>query len=518
MKVNTVLALVAFLAVGTALGKLHEAGEGTLVTAADVEGTPVTIYRPTGHPAGPVVLVAHGFAGSQQLMQSFALTFARNGYIAVTFDFLGHGRNPAPLTGSITDPDGATRALVSQTTRIAEYARGLGDGRLAVLGHSMASDIVVRFAQSSPDVAATIAVSMFSPAVTATTPRNLLVIVGDWESLLKREALRAVGLATAPAAPQAGVTYGDTAQGTGRRAAFSPHVEHVSVLFSEDSMREALGWLDQAFGITRTKPPVLDGRGPWILLLIAGVVLLARPASTLLPRVAVPAVGAGLEWRRLWIPLLVPMLGTPLLLRVLPTHFLPVLVGDYLAAHFAMYGLITALCLIWLRRSGAAAGRSAVPKVPTASTATPATGLALATASVAVIAYGFVGLVWPIDEYFTSFVPGRERLILVLAMLIGTLAYFLSDEWLTRGSGGARGAYVASKVAFLISLAIAVALDLERLFFLIIIVPVIVLFFLVYGLFSRWSYARTGHPFVAGFANAVAFAWAIGVTFPLLAG
>jgi hypothetical protein len=67
-------------------------------------------------------------------------------------------------------------------------------------------------------------------------------------------------------------------------------------------------------------------------------------------------------------------------------------------------------------------------------------------------------------------------------------------------------------------LSIAVALDLERLFFLIIIVPIIVLFFIVYGLFSKWSYERTGHPFVAGFANAVAFAWAIGVTFPLLAG
>ena len=72
------------------------------------------------------------------------------------------------------------------------WVRGLGDGRLAVLGHSMASDIIVRFAQAAPDVAATIAVSMFSPVVTATTPRNLLVITGEWEGMLKREALRAV--------------------------------------------------------------------------------------------------------------------------------------------------------------------------------------------------------------------------------------------------------------------------------------------------------------------------------------
>jgi hypothetical protein len=103
-------------------------------------------------------------------------------------------------------------------------------------------------------------------------------------------------------------------------------------------------------------------------------------------------------------------------------------------------------------------------------------------------------------------------------MLAGTLSYFLADEWLTRGTGAGRGAYAASKLAFLLSLALAVGLDFKRLFFLVIIVPVIVLFFLVYGAISSWSYRRTGHPYVAGIANAIAFAWAIGVTFPLLAG
>lgn len=506
MKLNPLLAGIAALAIAAALWQLHVAGAGTRVTAVDIGGTPATIIRPTSAAPAPVVVIAHGFAGSQQLMQSFALTFARNGYVAVTFDFPGHGRNPAPLAGSITEASGATRVLVGELARVAAFARGLGDGRLAVLGHSMASDIVVRYAQAAPDVAATMAVSMFSPAVTATSPANLLVIVGDWEGPLKREALRAVGLATAPVEPKPGVTYGEIAQGTGRRVAFSAHVEHASVLYSQDSMREALGWLDQTFGTVRTAPPVLDGRGPWILLLVAAVVLLARPLSALLPRVAVPAVGAGLGWGRLWMPLLVPMIATPLLLRALPTHFLPVLVGDYLAAHFAMYGLITAICLMWMGRRGIAA----LPG--------PVSAPALACATLAAIAFGFVGLVWPIDSFVTSFVPGPHRILLVLAMLGGTLLFFLSDEWLTRGPRAARGAYVASKLAFVVSLALAVAVDFERLFFLIIIVPVIVAFLLVYGLFSAWIYRRTGHPFVAGGANAVAFAWALGVTFPLLAG
>ena len=514
-QLNRWLAALAILAIVLALSQLRRAEADVRITPTVVGTTPVTLYRPADGRPAPVVLIAHGFAGSQELMQSFALCFARNGYIAVTFDFPGHGRNPRPLTGSITQVNGATQTLLHSLEDIGRFARGLGDGRMAVLGHSMASDIVVRYAEETPTVAATIAVSMFSPAVTASAPRDLLVIAGDWEGMLKREALRAVNLAIQPALAVAGHTYGDMQSGTARRAAFSAHVEHVSVLFSQDSLRESLNWLDQAFGTVRTSPARFDARGPWIMLLIGGLVLLGRPLSTLLPRLAAPPLGAGRAGRRLWLPLLLPMVATPLLLRVVPTHFLPVLVGDYLAAHFALYGILTAACLYLTRRVTADVPTPLPELAVGGHRADSAIRFGVATA--AVIAYGFVAIVWPINSFFTAFVPGPARTLLVLAMLIGTLSYFLADEWLTRGVGAARGAYAASKVALVISLAFAVYLDFERLFFLVIIVPVILLFFVVYGLISSWAYRRTGQPLVGAIACAVALAWAIGVTFPLLA-
>lgn len=500
------LAAVAACAIVLALWQLHAAARGIAVERTNVGGTPVSVFRASGDKPGPAVVIAHGFAGSQQLMQSFALTLARHGYTAVTFDFAGHGRNPTALAGSITEVDGATRVLVAETARVAAFARGLGDGRLAVLGHSMASDIVVRYAQQTPDVAATIAVSMFSPAVTRDSPRNLLVIVGDWEGMLKTEALRAVSLASAPDDAVAGTTYGNPAAGTGRRAVWSPGVEHVGVLYSQASLAAALDWLDRTFGFTRSTPPSVASRGPWILLFIAGIVALAYPLARALPVVTEPPRGAGLAWPALWPLLVAPMLLTPLVLRVLPTHFLPVLVADYLAVHFGTYGLFTAGALWWQGRGGR---RTEAP---------PASRPALAVAAIAILAYAALAIGWPVDSFITSFVPGPGRGVLVLATGVGTLCYFLADEWLTRGPGAARGAYAASKLAFLASLGIAVAIDFERLFFLLIIVPVILLFFVVHGLFSAWAYRRTGHPWAAGLANAVAFAWAIGVTFPLLAG
>lgn len=500
-----ILAIIGAIAVAFASWKLHVAHDGVIEEAVTIGHIPATVYRTSGTEKTPVVVIAHGFAGSEPLMLSFAYTIARNGLTAITFDYAGHGRNPEPLSGNITREDGATRTLVSETEKVLAYARTIGDGRVALLGHSMASDIIVRTAALNPDVAATIAISMFSPAVTRDTPKNLLIVVGDWEGMLKTEALRVTGLVSAPEEAEPGVTYGDIAKGTARRAYFSSYAEHVGVLYRPESLTEAQRWLDQTFGISRTSKIEVAERGIWIALLFIGIALLAKPLKGFLPIVSPARAGAGLAWKDLWLPIVLPAILTPLILSPLPTQFLPVLVGDYLACHFAMYGFLTAACLWWTGKG-----------LPDRSEISAAAGkIALATAIL--LALYAIGVVWPIHAEFTNFVPTAARLPLILAMSAGTLIYFVADEWLTRGEGAGRGAYFASKVAFIASLAIAVALDFERLFFLIIIVPLIVLFFVFFGLISRWVYARTHSPLVAGLANAIAIAWAIGVVFPLVA-
>ena len=198
-----------------------------------------------------MVLVAHGFAGSQQLMQPLALTLARNGFRVLTFDFPGHGRNLAPMFGGLADPDRSLRTLLASMDEMGAWALQLatqddGTPRYAVLGHSMASDIVVRHAQAHPEVQASVGVSLFAPSITAATPpnqpRNLLVIAGAWEpQMMATEALRVTGPGAA-----LDTTYGSMADGTARRATLSPGAEHIAVLYSAHTQSQALAWLNAA--------------------------------------------------------------------------------------------------------------------------------------------------------------------------------------------------------------------------------------------------------------------------------
>jgi hypothetical protein len=91
----------------------------------------------------------------------------------------------------------------------------------------------------------------------------------------------------------------------------------------------------------------------------------------------------------------------------------------------------------------------------------------------------------------------------------------LADMMLTGNAG--LGKRILVRMAFLVSLGIAVALDFSGLFFLIMIAPVLVLFYLVFGTMGRDVVAKVG-PLAPGLALGVVLAWALGVSFPLFNG
>jgi hypothetical protein len=484
-----IVAVVALVAIGLALVRLEGWRSGLEIADALAGETPVTVYR-LPDSDGPAVVVAHGFAGSRQLMEAWSLTLARAGYQVAAFDFLGHGRNPVPMSGDVTVIEGTTQRLVDQTRAVIDLARdlpGAATAPVALLGHSMASDVIVRAALDDPAVGPVVAISAFSGAVSDTEPGRLLLITGAWEPGLREAGLRYLRMVDPSAEEGDTATAGEVV----RRAVVAPSVEHVGVLYSATGLAEARAWLDDSHGRSSAGP--VAATGGWIALLLAGCVALAWPLMRALPAGPPPPP---VPLRLFLAGMLGPALLTPLLLAPFETRFLPVLVADYLALHLLVYGALALAILGW---GGARPG----PLRPWPTLALLAVGL------------GVFGLA--LDRYAASFVPIPVRWPIVAAIALGAVPFMLGDAVATEAGRAALWRRWLARIAFLASLGIAVALDFERLFFLVMILPVIVLFFGVFGTMGGWAGRRTGAASVPGIALGLILAWAIGVSFPLFA-
>lgn len=422
------------------------------------------------------------------MMESFSLTLARAGYQVVAFDFEGHGRHAVPMSGDVNALDGTTRLLVAQTREVVAHASELSGQPVAVLGHSMASDILVRTGLEDPATGPIVAISMYSEAVTADAPKNLLIISGEYEPHLRDAARGAMSVLDAYASEGQTVTVGDVT----RRAVAAPGVEHVGVLYSATALTEARDWLNASYEWSGTEP--LHQTGPWVLGLLAALVALFWP---LVVRFAgdVRAPETPISLKHFGAALVVPAVAAPLIATQIPLTILPVLVADYLMLHLLIYGALQ-LGLLWY-----------FGKSIRGETVRPLAALAF-------VAWGLGVFGLALDHYGASFLPNFMRLGIIAVLALGTVPFLVSDAMITDPASSPAWRRVVARLVLIASLVLAVAIKPSELFFLVIILPVILLFFVVYGTMGRWIAARSG-PLSAGLASGLILAWALGVSFPL---
>ncbi|MEB3336689.1 MAG: alpha/beta fold hydrolase [Leptolyngbyaceae bacterium] len=267
------LLFVAMLLIALSWVGIAAARSGLTVRSLEQDHIPMLYLAPQQAKAVPGVLVAHGFAGSKQLMLGYGHVLAQAGYAVLLWDFDGHGANPHPLRNQELQQnlEVALQVLQSQPE--------VDTSRLALLGHSMGSGIVMTAGTRDPDrYAATIAVSPTGAEVTPQAPRNLQLQSGSGEGGFVANAQRLLA--------QAGGEQSNLAQGTGRELVVVPGVEHITILFSDGSHQAALRWLNQTFGLSPTSAYVDRRMGwyglhlfGWLLGLAAVAPLLVQPVS-----------------------------------------------------------------------------------------------------------------------------------------------------------------------------------------------------------------------------------------------
>ena len=497
------LVIVALLLVALAWQQARSAQTGLVVRSLSRDGAPMLYVAPAGAQGAPAVLVAHGFAGSKQLMLGYGYTFAHAGYAVLLWDFGGHGANGQPLQRDSLqrDIDRAYAVLLEQPE--------VDGKRVALLGHSMGSGAVMAAGIKDPErYAAVVAISPTGASLTPTAPRNLLLQGGSWEGQFVANARRLLAAAGGP--------NEDFAGGMARRLVVIPNAEHISILFRLESHQASLDWLDRTFGQQRASA-YADRRILWYLLHLAAWLLLALAAAPLLRGWAVGRFAKS-SYRRPWLAWLGLALG-PLIAggilaglnRITPmATFGGIQVGGAVGLWLAAAGLV------WLgmTRSGGRPQQEASALGPapektgraiSARARTEALGLGLfilLSVAFGVMAQG-VWVQWWL-------IPPRLLRWPLLALL--SLPFFLAAGRVTQGaSAGWRVAWWLGQSAGLVGgLFLALAL-VPSLGFLVLLMPLLPV---ILGILAITATAFD-RPWAYGLGGAMFFGWVIAAVFPL---
>ena len=192
------------------------------------------------HPSKEFTIISHGFAGSKEMMRQIAYDIANAGSNAVLFDFIGHGSNQHKLVNQPTEITGTTQQLVNQLSDIIKFVyEKFGDEiSISLVGHSMASDIVIR-ASANKRIKSVVAISPYSTGITKDFPKDLLLVSGQFENHLRLHALQMVK--TFKPEVKENTEYAD--EKIRRKASFIDNTGHVSVIYAPQTTRIIIDWL-----------------------------------------------------------------------------------------------------------------------------------------------------------------------------------------------------------------------------------------------------------------------------------
>lgn len=478
-----ILAVVAVLIIGFSWWGLVNSRHGLINRTMTGEGNvPLRFIAPVELESLPGVVIAHGFAGSQQLMFGYATTLARSGYGVMLLDFDGHGSN-----GGRLDPEGgslqrnldvAYQALLAQPE--------IDSARIALLGHSMGSGVVMRAGiEQAERYRATVAVSPTGADVTAERPRNLLLQAGSLEPQFADNARELLAAA--------GGQNDDLAGGRGRRLVIIPNVEHISILFSRASQQAALDWLNATFEIPTTVAGP-DRRVLWYAAHLGGWLLLLTAVSPWIPaRTSAPAPRRRPPWH--WLGLVGGAAGAvatiTLLGRLMDISGLGgLLVGGVLGLWFLVLGLVWLISgFQWVR--------------PTGNDIL----LGVALFIVLTLAFGIMAqLVW------LPWWLNAPRLVRWPFMAAASLPFYLAAGMVQfRTPVGRRiGWWLLQTIVIVAGLGLTVVLN-PGLFFVVLLMPVIPI---VLGIMAIAG-AAFERPWAYGIGNALFFGWLLVAVFPL---
>ena len=492
---NSIYKLLCLLLISIAIfafGKLKFSEENVTNVKEFVGNTPITLTFKDTKKTNGIVFLAHGFAGSTSFMRSIAVALAEAGYLTIRFDFLGHGRHQLPYSGDITTIEGATQKFVNQTNEvISHYLLEYDQSFSMIIGHSMASDIIIRSAFLNPNLNSAVAISAYTDALKAKEPKNVLILNGQWEPQLRAqslEILKNIGIES----PNEGKTYGSLIDNSIRKVDFIKNADHVGVLYSTRTQKELIDWIN----LLKNDKQVFIGNniGKWTSILFFSIFFLIIFLIRFLPQKTIRKYR--FSYIRFFSINILACALPPLILYYFSFKFVDFPAHNHLINHMILISIVLFFSV-------------------------PFTQVKVLTKSFNFPLFAFLFILFCIlfgsilDSYVSSFLLTGTRVPLFFFCLISSAPLMvLMQMYYDNYSNG----WIAGnifKLFLIVSLSTSILLDVAQLFIIGYAIILFLAFGLIFGFLANMLSRKYNNTLSVGLANGIALAWTFSTALPL---
>lgn len=238
---GTVLILIVPIGVKSTYGKTVQTDDGVTIS--------FNVFEPKRSGLNKkAVILGHGVMSNKEMLKGYVIELAAAGFVAVPFDFRGHGQSTGTLDrGSLTsDIDAIITYLNSRSD--------IDTNSLGYFGFSMGGFPGIQVVNSSTDFKCFIGAATWLPGEvrkgTAIDPLNILMILGRYDELITPGDLK-IGLSSYTGIPildlDVNKLYGSFQEGNASMIYLDDNSNHVLADWDTDAIRETRNFVMNTF-------------------------------------------------------------------------------------------------------------------------------------------------------------------------------------------------------------------------------------------------------------------------------
>ena len=240
--IGTVFIFITPLSVKSTYGLSTQTSDGVTIS--------FNIFEPSsGGLNKPAIIIGHGSMVNKEMVKGYALELAAAGFVAVPFDFRGHGQS------TMAEPDNKTKDLIAIKEYLNTERSDIDMNSLGYIGYSMGGlgqELIHQDLAFKCFIGIGTWLNSSLRLGNPTNPLNVLMIQALFDEAIELSYLK-ISLATRVSIPVSSVDsnkmYGSFQEGNASMIYLDNNSNHLTVAWDEDFIREARDWAINSFDI-----------------------------------------------------------------------------------------------------------------------------------------------------------------------------------------------------------------------------------------------------------------------------